>query len=172
VSRIGLRGSRRRRSPSVQRRHGAIASSQKQRSVSEWDYCCVPRLNVIGVIVSDMQTAINFYQRLGLQFPRDPDREGHGHVEAMLPGGLRFTLDTEESIRSFDPDWSPPSGGHRVTVAFFCESPTDVDRVYRELIDAGAEGHNEPWDAFWGQRYAQINDPDGNIVDLFASLDV
>jgi uncharacterized glyoxalase superfamily protein PhnB len=132
----------------------------------------VPSLNVIGVIVSDMQTAINFYQRLGLQFPRDPDREGHGHVEATLPGGLRFTLDTEESIRSFDPDWSPPSGGHRVTVAFFCESPTDVDRVYRELIDAGAEGHNEPWDAFWGQRYAQINDPDGNIVDLFASLDV
>lgn len=27
---------------------------------------------------------------------------GHGHVEASLPGGLRFTLDTEESIRSFD----------------------------------------------------------------------
>ena len=59
-----------------------------------------------------------------------------------------------------------------MAVAFLCESPTDVDRVYRELVDAGAEGHKEPWDAFWGQRYAQVNDPDANVVDLFASLEV
>jgi catechol 2,3-dioxygenase-like lactoylglutathione lyase family enzyme len=140
----------------------------------------VPRLNVIGVIVSDLQAAIDFYQRLGLHFPPDPDPEGHGHAESTLPGGLRFTLDAEASIRSFDPHWSPPSGGpilcppsggHRMAVAFACDSPTDVDRVYRELLDAGAEGHKEPWDAFWGQRYAQIKDPDGNVVDLFAPLD-
>jgi uncharacterized glyoxalase superfamily protein PhnB len=27
-----------------------------------------------------------------------------------------------------------------------------------------------PWDAFWGQRYATVLDPDGNSVDLFAAL--
>jgi catechol 2,3-dioxygenase-like lactoylglutathione lyase family enzyme len=130
----------------------------------------MPRLDVIGVIVSDLERAIDFYHRLGLRFPEDPDPEGHGHVETTLSGGLRFTLDTEESVLSFDPDWSAPSGGHRLAVAFLCESPEDVDRVYRELVDAGAEGHNEPWDAFWGQRYAQAKDPDGNVVDLFAPL--
>lgn len=57
----------------------------------------MPRLDVIGVIVSDMDKAIAFYERLGLQFPEDPDPEGHGHVETTLPGGLRFTLDAEES---------------------------------------------------------------------------
>jgi uncharacterized glyoxalase superfamily protein PhnB len=128
----------------------------------------MPRLDVIGVIVSDMQRAMDFYQRLGLQFPEDPDPDGHGHVEVTLSGGLRFTLDTEESVLSFDPDWSAPSGGHRVAVAFLCESPEEVDRVYRELVDAGGKGHREPWDAFWGQRYAQAKDPDGNVVDLFA----
>jgi uncharacterized glyoxalase superfamily protein PhnB len=133
--------------------------------------CCVPRLDVIGVIVSDMGRAVDFYRRLGLQFPADPDPEGHGHVETTLPEGLRFTLDTEDTIRSFDPDWSPPSGGHRMAVAFLCDSPEDVDRVYRELVDAGAESHKEPWNAFWGQRYAQVEDPDGNVVDLFASLE-
>jgi uncharacterized glyoxalase superfamily protein PhnB len=133
------------------------------------DYC-VPRLDVIGVIVSDMQAAIDFYQRLGLEFPDDPDPEGHGHVETTLPEGLRFTLDTEQSVRSFDPDWSPPAGGHRMAVAFRCESPEDVDRVYGDLVDAGAGSHKEPWDAFWGQRYAQVKDPDGNVVDLFAPL--
>jgi uncharacterized glyoxalase superfamily protein PhnB len=29
----------------------------------------------------------------------------------------------------------------------------------------------EPWDADWGQRYAQVKDPDGNSVDLFAALE-
>jgi uncharacterized glyoxalase superfamily protein PhnB len=130
----------------------------------------VPRLEVIGVIVASLQRAIDFYQRLGLQFPDDLDPEGHGHVETVLPGGLRFTLDTEKSIRSFDPGWSPSSGGHRVAVAFRCGSPDEVDRVYRELVDAGAKGHREPWDAFWGQRYAQLRDPDGNVIDVFAPL--
>ena len=46
----------------------------------------------------------------------------------------------------------------------------DVDRVYGDVTTAGHAGHKEPWDAFWGQRYAQVRDPDGNIVDLFASL--
>jgi uncharacterized glyoxalase superfamily protein PhnB len=55
-------------------------------------------------------------------------------------------------------------------VAFRCESPEEVDLLYRDLVAAGAEGHKEPWDAFWGQRYAQVRDPDGTIVDLFAPV--
>ena len=30
--------------------------------------------------------------------------------------------------------------------------------------------NKQPWNAFWGQRYAQVADPDGNLVDLFAAL--
>jgi catechol 2,3-dioxygenase-like lactoylglutathione lyase family enzyme len=130
----------------------------------------MPSLDVVGVIVADLERAVEFYRRLGLRFPQDVDPMGHGHVEAVLPGGLRFTLDTEESIRSFDPAWSPPSGGHRVAVAFRCESPEEVDRLYREITGGDGHGHREPWNAFWGQRYAQVKDPDGNVVDLFAPL--
>ncbi len=125
---------------------------------------------MVGVIVSDLHRSIEFYSRLGLEFPAEPDPMSHGHVEASLPGGLRFTLDAEESIMSFDPEWSPPSDGHRVGMAFRCDSAADVDRLYRELVDAGSESYKEPWDAFWGQRYAQVKDPDGNVVDLFAPL--
>ncbi|HEY1521808.1 MAG TPA: VOC family protein [Solirubrobacteraceae bacterium] len=53
---------------------------------------------------------------------------------------------------------------------FCCESQEEVDRLYREIVDAGAQTYKEPWDAFWGQRYAQVKDPDGNVVDLFAPL--
>jgi uncharacterized glyoxalase superfamily protein PhnB len=128
------------------------------------------RLGVIGVIVSDLNASIEFYSRLGLEFPDDPDPMGHGHVEAPLAGGLRFTLDADESISAFDENWRPPSGGHRVAIAFECDSPADVDRLYGELVAAGAAGYKQPWDAFWGQRYAQLKDPDGTVVDLFAPL--
>ena len=123
------------------------------------------------MIVSDLRRAAEFYTRLGVPFPDEIDPLGHGHAEARLPGGLRFTLDSEDSVRSFNPGWSPPAGDYRVNVAFLCESPEEVDRLYRELAEIGAGGYKEPWNAFWGQRYAQVMDPDGNVADLFAPLD-
>jgi catechol 2,3-dioxygenase-like lactoylglutathione lyase family enzyme len=123
------------------------------------------RFEAIGVIVDDLPRAVAFYRELGLEFP-----EGEGHVESQLPGGLRFMLDTEETIRSFDPEWQPPSGGHRISTAFRCDTPAEVDETYRRLLDAGGSSHKEPWDAVWGMRYAQVKDPAGNIVDLFADL--
>jgi uncharacterized glyoxalase superfamily protein PhnB len=128
------------------------------------------RFEAIGVVVEDLARAVAFYRQLGLEFPEPLDPEGHGHAEASLPGDLRFMLDTEESVRSFDPGWQPPSDGHRVAVAFRCDSPAEVDETYQRLLEGGGSSHKAPWDAFWGMRYAQVKDPDGNVVDLFADL--
>lgn len=128
-----------------------------------------PRLDLVGIVVKDLEASLAFYRRLGLEIPEDADPEGHGHVEVSV-GGLRIAWDTIETIRSFDPGWSEPSGDSRMSLAFLVDSPAEVDELYRELTEAGYEGHREPWDAFWGQRYAQLRDPDGNGVDLFAPL--
>ena len=127
-----------------------------------------PRLDFFGIVVSDMARSLAFYRRLGLEFPEGSDNEGH--VEAQLAGGLRFGLDTEEVMRSFDSGWQRPTGGHAEAGAFRCDSPAEVDQVYAELIAAGGSRHKEPWDAFWGMRYAQLEDPDGNLVSLYALL--
>ncbi|MCU1679805.1 MAG: hypothetical protein JWQ81_544 [Amycolatopsis sp.] len=127
-----------------------------------------PRFDLIGLVVVDMAASLAFYRRLGLEIPAGSDDEPH--VEAVLPGGLRFAWDRVETIRSFDPEWTVPTGGPAVGLAFACDSAADVDQTYAELMDAGYRGHKEPWDAFWGQRYATIQDPDGNNVDLFAPL--
>ena len=122
-------------------------------------------LGVFGVAVEDMARSLAFYRRLGLDIPAAAD--GEAHVEVGLPGGLKLAFDTVETIRSFDPSWTPPAGSPRMSLAFSCDSPADVDKLYGELVAAGYEGHKEPWDAFWGMRYALLHDPDGNGVDLF-----
>jgi uncharacterized glyoxalase superfamily protein PhnB len=126
-----------------------------------------PRLEAFGIPVSDMARAVAFYRRLGLEFPEGA--EGEGHVEAQA-GGVRYMLDSEDVMRSFDPEWQRPSDGHLVGGAFRCDTPEEVDQVYAELLEAGGSTHKEPWDAFWGQRYAQVRDPDGTVIDLFAPL--
>ncbi|MER7279912.1 VOC family protein [Dactylosporangium sp. NPDC000244] len=126
------------------------------------------RLNVFGLVVADMPRSLAFYRRLGLDVPAAEDASPH--VEHVLDGGVKLTWDTVETIRSFDPEWTTPVGGNRMGLAFECESPAEVDKVYAELVAAGYAGHKEPWDAFWGMRYAVVHDPDGVGVDLYAGL--
>lgn len=125
-----------------------------------------PTLDMIGIAVADMGKSLAFYRRLGFDIPAEADDEPH--VEVTLPGGLRLGWDAIETIRSFDPDWTPPQGSSRMGLAFLCASPAEVDRTYAKLTEAGYAGHKAPWDAVWGQRYATMHDPDGNAVDLFA----
>ena len=122
---------------------------------------------VIGVVVADMPASLAFYRRLGLEIPAEAD--GEPHVEVDL-GGVRLAFDTRETILSFDSSWTEASGGPRHVVGVQAGSPAEVDEAYAALTAAGAEGHLEPWDAFWGMRYAMVHDPDGNGVDLFAPL--
>jgi len=127
-----------------------------------------PRLDMLGLVVRDMATALAFYRRLGLEIADGAESEAH--VEATLPGGLRVAWDTVEVMQSFDPGWAPAAGGAAFSLAFLVDSPAEVDSLYAELTGAGYAGHLEPWDAFWGQRYAVVKDPDGNDVALFARL--
>ncbi|MQS13348.1 glyoxalase [Streptomyces kaniharaensis] len=127
-----------------------------------------PRFAFVGIAVSDMAASVAFYRRLGLAFPEGAEQEPH--VEAELPGGVLLVLDSESTIRSFHPGWRPPTGGARVGLAFRCENPAHVDAVYEDLVGAGYHGELKPFDAFWGQRYAVVHDPDGNGVDLLSPL--
>lgn len=124
---------------------------------------------LIELVVSDMAAALAFYRRLGIDIPENADDQPH--VDVDLGGGIRLAFDTEDTIRSFDTDWSAPTGGgHRVALAFGCDTPAEVDAAWADLTAAGYEGHLAPWDAFWGMRYAVVHDPNGTPVDLFAPL--
>jgi catechol 2,3-dioxygenase-like lactoylglutathione lyase family enzyme len=126
----------------------------------------MPALNAIGITVADMARSIAFYRLLGLDVPETPDE---GHVDAFLPNGVRLMLDSEEVVRSFMPDWQRVDG-NQIALALECSSPAEVDEIYARIVAAGFESEKEPWDAFWGQRYAVFLDPDGVLVNLYAAL--
>ena len=123
------------------------------------------KLDVVGIAVKDMAASLRFYRLLGLEIPDGAEAEAH--VEVMA-GGFRLAWDTIEVLEQVYDQWIAEPVGHRIELAFQCDSRDDVDALYARIVDQGYRGHKAPWDAFWGQRYAIIQDPDGNLLSLYA----
>ncbi len=124
-----------------------------------------PQFDLIGLVAKDMAKTLAFYRLLGLPIPKGAESEGHVEVSV---GGIRIAWDTEAVVSRFDSSRTFADGQGRIGLAFRCDTPAEVDSFYHAVVKAGYTGHKAPWDAFWGQRYAVVIDPDGNHIDLFA----
>ena len=126
-----------------------------------------PILDQVNLVVSDMDASLAFYRLVGVELhDYSPEWDPH-HRSAGRAGGIDFDLDSAR----FAQDWNQGSTGPVCTVGFKFESRDDVDRVYADLIGAGYRGQQPPYDAFWGARYAVVEDPDGNAVGLMSPSD-
>jgi catechol 2,3-dioxygenase-like lactoylglutathione lyase family enzyme len=152
-----------------------------------------PILDQINIVVADMDASVAFYRRLGVQFP-DVDAEWRDwephHRSASMPDGVRLDFDSIAFARQWDQGWpddretKPESAGMErgrprplhsagagVVIGFRVESRDAVDALYEEMTTAGYQGQQPPYDAFWGARYAIIEDPDGIAVGLMSPID-
>jgi uncharacterized glyoxalase superfamily protein PhnB len=121
----------------------------------------------LNIVVSDMDAALAFYRRLGLDAKADP---AGVHANVNLPGGLRIDWDSAEFAEIWDSgSRGPVSGG--IVLGFDVPTRQAVDDLYTELTAAGYHGRQRPYDAFWGSRYAIVDDPDGNGVGLMSPRD-
>jgi len=132
-------------------------------------------LNAIGLICGDLERSLLFYRMLGV--PLDDFDPETGHYEGDLGGGVKLMLDSEAVMASFIEGFTTPTGNDRISLAVECQTPKDVDETFALVTGQGFEGVREPFDAFWGQRYAfwgqryaTVADPDGNDVDIYAAL--
>ena len=125
------------------------------------------QLETIGIVVGDMGKTLAFYRTLGLPIP--DGLEGEDNVDFATPNGIVFGFLTEALAKQADPKFQTPHG-QSMNLQFLCTSPAEVDETYAKLIAAGYPSHVEPWDAFWGQRFARVKDPDNRIVNLYAHL--
>ena len=125
------------------------------------------KLDAVGVTTSDMKKSVEFYKILGFEFPEFDD--GEQHVESIAKdGSIRLMIDHKELVESLLGE--EPRPGNHASFAVAYESAHEVNEIVRNLIDSSFEVNKEPFDAFWGQRYAMVLDPEGYTVDLYAKL--
>jgi catechol 2,3-dioxygenase-like lactoylglutathione lyase family enzyme len=136
-----------------------------------------PILNQVNIVSANPEASIAFYRRLGVDIPdervwRTPT--GAHHVTAIADEtaqGIALDLDSAVFATIWNTGWR---GRHdlagRVVVGFGVASRQEVDRLYGEMTGAGYLGLQPPYDAFWGARYAVIEDPDGLAVGLMSPI--
>ena len=126
-------------------------------------------LDQINIVVREMDAAVAFYQKLGIDIPQTLSEWQPHHRTADIEGAVDVELDSASFAAQWDAGW--PAGKSGVVVGFRVATRDDVDALYRELADAGHAGQQEPYDAFWGARYAIVEDPSGNAVGLMSPVE-
>ena len=132
-------------------------------------------LNLVDLVVRDMEATLAFYRALGVEIPetaiwRTPS--GAHHVDITMPGGLSVHFDSVALAKVYNRGWREPSaGGSRVVIGFRVVSREAVDETHDKLAGLGYRSAQPPYDAFWGARYAIVEDPDGNHVGLMSESD-
>ena len=123
------------------------------------------KLEGVNIVVADMPGMLAFYRRVGIAL-RDTGNEWDEHHHS----GDGVDLDSAAFASAvWDPAW--PSGGTGTVLTFRCDSREEVNALHDELVTAGAASLHAPHDAFWGSRYAIVEDPDGNHVGLTSEPD-
>lgn len=122
-------------------------------------------LDQINIVVRDMEAMVDFYERLGLSVSDGGAPEWQPHHREARTEGADVDLDSQAFTSKWNRGWP---GGAGTVLGFRVDSRDDVDRLYHELTAAGHEGQQEPYDAFWGARFAAVTDPDGNAVAIMS----
>ncbi len=123
------------------------------------------RLDGFGIMVDDMAAMIRFYRDvLGFAI-----KEGEDATNVFLEkDGTLFLLYRKTDFEKMtNRKFSYCSGinGH-YEIALSVENYAAVDKAYKEMVAAGAQGIMEPTTEPWGQRACYIADPEGNLVEI------
>jgi dipeptidyl aminopeptidase/acylaminoacyl peptidase/predicted enzyme related to lactoylglutathione lyase len=124
-------------------------------------------LGQLNLVVRDLDATVTFYRRLGWTVTTTPDGV---HAEAAPADGVSVEFDTAESVGRWDTGYRGATGGSTV-LGLHTGRREDVDEIYADLTAHGYRGRQPPYDAFWGSRYAIVDDPDGNPVGLMSPSD-
>jgi catechol 2,3-dioxygenase-like lactoylglutathione lyase family enzyme len=125
-------------------------------------------LDQVNLIVGDMEAMAGFYGVLGVELPAGPPEWAPHHRNSEPGVGIDLDLDSQPFAAVWNRGWP---GGPGIVLSFRVPERRDVDRLHDELTAAGYASQQEPYDAFWGSRFAVVLDPDGNSVGLMSPRD-
>jgi catechol 2,3-dioxygenase-like lactoylglutathione lyase family enzyme len=128
-----------------------------------------PVFDQVNVVVGDMAATTEFYRRLGLDLPEEGPWNTY-HRSATTPAGLDLDFDTVDFARKWNAGWPGRTGGG-VVIGFKVATRGAVDSIHLDMVEAGYRSQQEPYDAFWGSRFAVIEDPDGTAVGIMSPME-
>lgn len=125
------------------------------------------RFNQVNIVVSDMARSVAFYELLGADVADIvvPWADHHREMTSTAPE-TTVELDSSTSASNWAVGWVPERTG--VVLGFGVEEDEDVDALVAAVEAAGHPVLQPPHDAFFGSRYAVVEDPDGHAVGLMA----
>lgn len=125
-----------------------------------------PTLSHIWLLVDEAPRALNFYRvTLGLELASDLGE----YAEFKVSEQVYLALFTRSAMRVGEPNIAvDPVSGQRAVLAFAVAS---VDEEADRLRASGVRLTSEPANhAEWGLRTIFLQDPDGNLICLYAGI--
>jgi|SRR5579883_478352 len=123
-------------------------------------------LKQINIVVRDMEISLAFYRLLGVAIEPARGAEwaewARHHVNGVTSNGVRVEFDSIAFAKQWNPGLDEARLGCAAILMFHVASRDEVDQVHARVTAAGYKSHKSPEDAFWGARYAIVEDPDGN----------
>ena len=133
-----------------------------------------PILDQVNIVSDDLEGTVRFYRLLGVNL-HDPFRTPSGepfHTSSKATEGALLEADSPTFARVWNQGWQGEAElSGRVVIGLRVGTRDDVDRLYGEVLSAGYRGLQPPFDAFWGARYAIVEDPNGLAVGLMSPAD-
>jgi catechol 2,3-dioxygenase-like lactoylglutathione lyase family enzyme len=132
-------------------------------------------LEQINIVVRDMPKSVAFYRLLGVAIDENRDPRwaewARHHVNGTASNGVRVELDSVAFAKQWNPGLDETRLGSAVIPIFHVSSREEVDRIHARVTAAGHRTHQPPEDAFWGARYAIVEDPDGTSIGIMSPID-
>ena len=121
------------------------------------------RFNGICLVTRDVLRLRSFYTAI-LQVEAERD----DMFTMLSTQGAALSIFAEEGMEHMAPGSMQDSGCGRYTLEFEVE---DVDREFERLKALDVIFVKPPTTQAWGRRSVWFRDPDGNIINFFASVD-
>ncbi len=133
-----------------------------------------PAFDQINIVSDEFDATLAFYRSLGVEL-RDPILTPRGepfHANHQPEEGIAVEVDSPRFARIWNPGWADePDLGGRLVLGLRVGDRETVDRLYAQVTADGHKGLQPPHDAFWGARYAIVEDPNGIAVGLMSPAD-
>lgn len=137
-----------------------------------------PVLGQLNIVSGDLDRSIAFYRLLGVETPdgqiwRTASGAHHANGKAAAAGNAAVGVDFDSPrlAGTWNAGWAGRGDlAGRIVLNFFTASRPAVDALHARLTAEGHRALQAPYDAFWGARYAVIEDPDGIAVGIMSPI--